>query len=135
MFFSIRQSVYTAMVNHCLHDHPNEACGLLSGKNGQVDTLWKMDNVLCSTTAFEMDQTQLKQTFNKIEEMGAELLGIYHSHPTASAYPSAIDIANANYPEAVYVIVSLAKGPPVVCCYRILNKSRIIPLLLAITPD
>jgi proteasome lid subunit RPN8/RPN11 len=94
-----------------------------------------MDNVLSSTTTFEMDQTQLEQKFNKNEETGAELLGIYHSHPTASAYPNATDIANANYPEAVYVIVSLAKAHPVVCCYRILNKSRVIPLLLAIIPD
>jgi proteasome lid subunit RPN8/RPN11 len=57
-----------------------------------------MDNVLSSTTTFEMDQTQLEQKFNKNEETGAELLGIYHSHPTASAYPNATDIANANYP-------------------------------------
>jgi proteasome lid subunit RPN8/RPN11 len=135
MVFSIRQSAYTAMVNHCLHDRPYEACGLLSGKNGQADTVWKMDNVLRSTTAFEMDPIQLDQTFQKIEGTGAELLGIYHSHPTASADPSAADIANANYPEAVYVIVSLVKGPPVVGCYRILNKSRIIPLRLSITPD
>lgn len=120
------------MVNHCLSDRPYEACGLLSGKNGQADTLWKMNNILRSPSAFEMDAAQLDQTFKRIKALGEELVGIYHSHPTARPYPSATDIANAHYPDAVYVIVSFAKGKPEVGCYRIFNKRKVLPLSLAI---
>ncbi|PTX60339.1 proteasome lid subunit RPN8/RPN11 [Melghirimyces profundicolus] len=132
MVFRIRESTYKAMIKHCLGQRPYEACGLLSGKNGQTDTLWEMKNILCSPTSFAMDEVQLRQTFKKMEKSGGRLTGIYHSHPTGPPRPSSTDIANATYPEAVYLIVSLAQTTPSVGCYRILGKSQVIPLSLNI---
>jgi proteasome lid subunit RPN8/RPN11 len=43
----------------------------------------------------------------RIREAGRTLLGIYHSHPRAQAYPSTADVEMAFYPEAVYFIISL----------------------------
>ena len=36
-----------------------------------------------------------------------ELFAIYHSHPSSAAEPSATDLAEAAYPEALYLIISL----------------------------
>jgi proteasome lid subunit RPN8/RPN11 len=41
-----------------------------------------------------------------------ELVGIYHSHPVSQPYPSPTDRAEAHYPNAVYVLVSLRTGEP-----------------------
>ena len=37
-------------------------------------------------------------------------MGIYHSHVASPAYPSRTDAEQAFWPDAVYVIVSLAGG-------------------------
>ena len=43
-----------------------------------------------------------------IEAAGEELVGIYHSHTKSPAYPSQTDINLAGWPDAVYLIASLA---------------------------
>ena len=42
-----------------------------------------------------------------MRERGEDIFAIYHSHPAAPAFPSAIDLAQANYPETLYLIISL----------------------------
>lgn len=37
-------SVYNEMVQHGLEELPYEACGILSGREKQVSTLWKLQN-------------------------------------------------------------------------------------------
>jgi proteasome lid subunit RPN8/RPN11 len=45
-----------------------------------------------------------------MDEAGEELVAIYHSHTQSPAYPSQTDINLASYPDAIYLIVSLAEG-------------------------
>ena len=45
---------------------------------------------------------------NEIDDEGLDLVGIYHSHVSSPAYPSRTDAEQAFWPEAIYVIVSLA---------------------------
>jgi proteasome lid subunit RPN8/RPN11 len=124
--------VYTAMIDHCLREKPLEACGLLSGKDQTAFTCWPMTNILHSHNAFEMDTGEIEDVFRKIREKEEQLVGIYHSHPTAPPNPSLEDIAHANYPEAAYVIVSLSDRSPNVRCFQIL-KPRVFPLLHGIS--
>ena len=46
-------------------------------------------------------------------------LAIYHSHPAGPPIPSQTDIAEAFYPDSVYIIISLAHKPPSVRAFRI----------------
>jgi proteasome lid subunit RPN8/RPN11 len=39
-----------------------------------------------------------------------DLVGIYHSHPSGPEMPSVTDVAEAYYPEAIYLIWSGANG-------------------------
>lgn len=87
--------------------YPLEACGIMAGLEGRVESLYPVDNRLASPYAFDMEPSQLLRAMLDLEEHGWELLAIYHSHPHGPEAPSSSDIAQAYYPEAAHVIVSL----------------------------
>ncbi|MDA5110657.1 M67 family metallopeptidase [Brevibacillus thermoruber] len=120
--FPIAERVLHEMVDHCQKELPYEACGLLSGGNGRAVTIWKMENADKSLFSFSMKEEQILSVFTQMEKRGEQLVAIYHSHPTAPAYPSPYDIEFANYPEAAYLILSLAGEQPEIGCFRITGK-------------
>lgn len=89
-------------------EYPNEACGLLAGTDGAATRIYPMTNAERSPVIYRMEPKEQLRVFNEIEEEGLELVGIYHSHTRSLAYPSNTDVSLAYYPEAVYLIVSLA---------------------------
>lgn len=101
------QSLYAAVLDHVLAIYPLEACGLLGGQNGRALIHYPVDNILRSPIAYEMEPLQQIRAMLDIEARGMELLAIYHSHPQGAARPSLTDIAQAHYPEAVQIIISL----------------------------
>lgn len=104
----IGRTTFEAMLAHLASVYPLEGCGLLGGADdGRVRQLYPVDNRLNSPTAFEMEPAQLIAAVMEMEGQGQTLLAIYHSHPTGAAVPSPTDMAQANYPEAVQIIVSL----------------------------
>ncbi|MFS0555255.1 Mov34/MPN/PAD-1 family protein [Brevibacillus sp. 179-C9.3 HS] len=113
------RDVRDEIIRDSLEKKPNETCGLLSGRNGMAQTVWRMENTLKSPVAFAMDPRQIQQVFHKMALRGEQLVGIYHSHPTAPAIPSPEDIAYCHYPEVAYLIVSLSSPQPVLGCFRI----------------
>ena len=61
-----------------------------------------------------------------MREQQEELFAIYHSHPTAPAEPSATDLEMANYPDALYLIISLnTKGVLEMRGFR-LNRHKVV---------
>jgi proteasome lid subunit RPN8/RPN11 len=87
--------------------YPLEACGLMAGKAGIIQHIYPVKNILSSHVAYQMDPTQQVNAMLELEERGWELLAIYHSHPLGPPTPSPSDIAQATYPEAAYVIISM----------------------------
>jgi proteasome lid subunit RPN8/RPN11 len=71
------------------------------------------------TTRYVIDPREQLKAFRSIDAAGEELLGIYHSHPVSQAYPSPTDRAEAHYPDAVYVLVSVRTPKPEVAAFRI----------------
>jgi proteasome lid subunit RPN8/RPN11 len=60
-----------------------------------------------------------------MEDLGLDLLAIYHSHPDTESYPSAVDVAKAYFTETLYIIISL-KGPtPGIRGFRIARSGEI----------
>jgi proteasome lid subunit RPN8/RPN11 len=90
-------------------DAPLEACGLLAGKDGQVQKVFPMRNAAHSAVSFRLDPQEQFDIFSAMEERGLELFGIYHSHPNGPATPSPTDVAEATYP-VVNLILSAAGG-------------------------
>ncbi len=95
-----------AMRAHAQQAWPHEACGLLGGPPGQVARVYCVENVLHSPVAYYMDPAGQVQAMLDLEAAGWEVCGIFHSHPAGPAVPSATDVAQAYYPEAVYVILA-----------------------------
>ena len=65
-----------------------------------------------SPTRYTMDPAEVIAALRDIEARGWRLGAIVHSHPASAAVPSATDLREAHYPEALMVIVSLASGTP-----------------------
>ena len=81
---------------------------------------------------FNLDPQQQIQAMAQMRDNGEQLFAIYHSHPTSPAIPSSTDIEQANYPEALYIIISLnTKGILELRAYRIADSQFIeVPLCL-----
>jgi [CysO sulfur-carrier protein]-S-L-cysteine hydrolase len=95
------------IVAHAREDYPNECVGLLLGKENRAERLLRMENVEHSPLNYRVDPRELLRIFDEMDELGLELVGIYHSHTHSPARPSRTDIALAGYPDAHYLIVSL----------------------------
>lgn len=68
---------------------------------------------------YRIEPREQLAAFRSMDAAGEELVAIYHSHPASLAFPSPIDRAEAFYPDATYVLVSLRGGEPELRAYRI----------------
>ncbi|WP_305910119.1 M67 family metallopeptidase [Methylomarinum sp. Ch1-1] len=85
-----------------------EICGLIGARDGQPTRCYPIDNIAARPDSrFELDPQQHIAAVAQMRENGEDLFAIYHSHPHAPAEPSATDIDMANYPEAIYLVISL----------------------------
>jgi proteasome lid subunit RPN8/RPN11 len=114
------------MITHCRRELPHEACGLLAGKGGRVAAILPMPNVAENPEQnYLVDGAAQVKAFRFMAEKGWELSGIYHSHPSSLSVPSRSDIAQAYYPEALYVIVGLRHpGKPDIRAYRLSRETE-----------
>jgi len=120
------------IIDQARSEHPNEACGLLAGQDGTATRLFAMTNAERSPVIYRIDPKEQLRVFNQIDDDGLQLVGIYHSHTRSPAYPSDTDVRQAYYPEAVYLIVSLAEQDPVLRGYRI-NDGKVTEVDLELT--
>jgi proteasome lid subunit RPN8/RPN11 len=100
------QDMYNAMIDHARRDHPDEACGVITGVAGRPARFLEMDNAARSPTFYEFDSAALLALYREMDDRDEEPYVIYHSHTATEAYPSRTDIAYASEPGAHYVLVS-----------------------------
>ena len=118
----IKKEYFDLIVSHCVREFPNEACGLLAGKNGIVEKVYETVNVDKSPESFLMEPKEQLKITKEIRSSGLEMLGIYHSHLASEAYPSEHDLRLAFYPEASYAIVTLKeKNNPKIRSFKIVE--------------
>lgn len=104
----IAQALVDQIVAHAREDLPNECCGMVGGSDGAAATVYRAENAEASPLRYSIDAKEQFRLMREIEEAGEELAAIYHSHTKSAAYPSQTDVNLAGWPEAVYLIVSLA---------------------------
>ena len=118
----IPDKFYRQIVDHARRGKPNEVCGLIAGRDSTVLKLYQTtNNDPLPRVRYNIEPLELLRVLREIEDNGWRLLAIYHSHPMTRAYPSATDIGLAYYPDAVYIIVSLADETPVVGAFKIVD--------------
>ena len=105
---TIDQATYDAIVAHARRDHPDEACGVVTGPAGsnRPERFVPMANAARSPTFYEFDSVDLLALYREMDDRDEEPVVIYHSHTATEAYPSRTDISYASEPNAHYVLVS-----------------------------
>ena len=106
----IPQEIYDELLAHAREDAPNECCGLIGGVDGVARTVYRAQNAEASPLRYNLDPQDQFRIMSEMDDKGEELAAIYHSHTASPAYPSQTDINLAAYPDALYLIVSLAEG-------------------------
>ena len=109
---SIPVHVRKAIAAHARKDAPRECCGLLVGKGHRVEVAVPMANAARTPrTAFRIDPAEHIAVRRVLRHIAPDraIVGVYHSHPKGPALPSPRDIAEANYPDWLFVIVG-SKG-------------------------
>jgi [CysO sulfur-carrier protein]-S-L-cysteine hydrolase len=104
----IPASIHDELVAHARAEFPNEACGVLAGPDGRIERFYPMRNADESSFTYRLDPKEQLAVFEEIEDAGWELRAIFHSHTHTEASPSATDRRQAFYPDAFYLLVSLA---------------------------
>lgn len=105
-------NIFEQILQQAKVEAPIEACGILAGRKGLVERLYKMTNADKSCDHFTMEPEEQFKVVKDIRAAGLEMLAIYHSHPETPARPSEEDIRLALTPDVIYIIVSLQKAEP-----------------------
>ena len=110
------------MIAYCERGRPNEACGMLAANDGAITKVFRMTNGDASPVRYSLVPQEQLAVYNKLDEEGWELGGVFHSHTRTEAYPSPTDVRLASE-DVPYVIVSLASRPATLRAFRIAKKS------------
>jgi proteasome lid subunit RPN8/RPN11 len=103
--------VDAAIRAHGSETYPNECCGALIGRDGNVTETLALPNTTEEgpRRRFMVRPQDYRAAEKRATESGGELLGFYHSHPDHPARPSQYDLDHA-WPFFSYVIVSVRDG-------------------------
>ncbi|HEV2107835.1 MAG TPA: M67 family metallopeptidase [Thermomicrobiales bacterium] len=130
--------LHRAILEHVMAAAPSEAVALLAvepyaaGAPARAVKLYPGTNLDDSATRYTMDPTEVISAFDDIDARGWWLGAIVHSHPATPPVPSATDLHEAYYPDALSIIVSLTTEPPTVRAWQMepRTKSREVPLVI-----
>ena len=100
------------IVNQLLHlaqkSPEEEICGLISRDGTGFKNCYPVANAAGDRKhLFAIDPRGQIAAMRAMRERGEELAAIYHSHPDAAPLPSAADVEQHEYPDVLYLIVSL----------------------------
>jgi proteasome lid subunit RPN8/RPN11 len=107
---AIPRAVAEDLLAHARTEAPNEACGLLSGSlaEGIAKTYHPARNADASPYVYTVHPEDLVRIVFAIEDVGEDLVGIFHSHTHTPAVPSPTDRRQALYPDCFYVLATLS---------------------------
>ena len=108
---TITSAVEAAIRAHGQETYPHECCGALVGRDGRVSAVVALPNTTDEgpRRRFMVRPSDYQLAERRATELGADLLGFYHSHPDHPARPSQYDLDHA-WPTFAYIIVAVADG-------------------------
>jgi len=91
---------------------PEECCGLLIGRGGEIALAWPARNVAERKAArYEVDPRDHIAAVRYARGVGLAVVGAFHSHPQKAPEPSPTDQAEA-IPDFLYVIAGRTGDGP-----------------------
>ncbi len=96
------------ILTHAQQNPDIEVCGLIGNSADNRKDYYPISNVAEDPDhRFLMDAPEQIEAMKQMRDKGQQLYAIVHSHPTANAQPSALDIKENSYDNVFYIITSL----------------------------
>jgi proteasome lid subunit RPN8/RPN11 len=114
-----------AIVAQALAEQPLEACGLVvgsapAGEGGAARRYVPCRNAAASPVRYSVHPDDLLRVTLETDGADEVIWAIAHSHVASPAIPSPTDVGRAQYPDALYLVVSLT-GEPSLRAWRIVE--------------
>lgn len=113
--------MFDQVLAHARRDHPDEACGVIAGKDGLVTRVIEMANAERSPTFYRFDSREQLRVWREMDDADEVPFVIYHSHTATEAHPSRTDISLASESDAHYLLVSTRSEQDEVRSFRIVD--------------
>jgi len=125
-FVTLSADMVQALVDHARDEYPNEMCGVIisdhpAAEGGRPLRWVPTRNRAASPFRYEIDPDDLLRLTIETDEADQAFWAIVHSHTHSPARPSATDTGLAFYPDALYLLVSLADQEPALAAWRIID--------------
>jgi proteasome lid subunit RPN8/RPN11 len=126
-----------ALIDHARAEYPNEMCGVIVGDraaaNGGRPLRWEpARNRAASPVRYDIHPDDLYRLTVATDDADEMFWAIVHSHTHSPARPSLTDVGLAFYPDALYLVVSLADEEPALAAWRIVG-GEIHPVEVLVT--
>lgn len=116
----LKHEHFSALITHAQQEAPNEACGVLLGVGEEVKEVITLKNISPTPkTHYAIEPQGLVQAIMNGQSRGLDLVGLYHSHPSAPPIPSTTDIMEAQYPNTPYIIIGLKQAKAKIAAWHI----------------
>lgn len=121
---TITKSDYEKILARAKAELPNEACGLIAGRedgeNKVIRKVYLLTNIDHSNEHFSLDPKEQLAAIKDMRANGLSQLGNWHSHPESPSRPSDEDKRLAYDSKASYLILSLMDSEnPVLNSFKI----------------
>jgi [CysO sulfur-carrier protein]-S-L-cysteine hydrolase len=132
---ALPRAIADAIVAQARAEYPNEACGIIAGTadpaaGGEALRYEACRNAAASPYRYLIHADDSYRVLVAIDDADEAVWGIVHSHVRSPAVPSLTDTGLAQFPEALYLLVSLAddqadpaKGAPSLRAWRIVDEA------------
>ena len=124
----VDKGLFDQILSHLAAAAPLEGVGLLAVTTDlgcdRATRFYPGSNVDASPTRYTMEPAEVLAAFRDMDANGWRLGAIVHSHPATPPVPSATDLREAYYPDALLVIVGLAERPPVARVWRLIESEN-----------
>jgi proteasome lid subunit RPN8/RPN11 len=126
-----------ALVDHARAEYPNEMCGVIVGDApaaaGGRPLRWESArNRAASPVRYDIHPDDLYRLTVETDDHDETFWAIVHSHTHSPPHPSGTDIGLAFYPDALFLLVSLAEDEPALAAWRIV-EGRTHPVEVLVT--
>lgn len=125
------------LVQHARNKFPEETCGILLGKDGNITDILILENLATkinkinhytcpydNTEGFRFNEYRAWKAVEEAQQHGLDCLGIWHSHPHLSAELTEDDLemildrkGNPIFPDAYHLIAGVTESDYSICVW------------------